>query len=329
MREEQASKPVGRILIVDDSAPARMLIGTLLRGAGYDRLTFAESAGQALSRLGEEASFDLVLMDLMMPEIDGIAACREIKRDPQFTDLPVIMVTAEESTESLKEAFEAGAMDYVTKPVNKVELVARVKSALRLKQETDCRKAREQELLELTEKLRQLSVVDGLTGIANRRNFDEALDRAWRRSQRQSTPLSLVLIDIDHFKSYNDHHGHLAGDECLQRVARVLNQTIKRPFDLVARYGGEEFAVVLPETAQAGAEQVGEEMRAAVESLQIGHGSSPAAPVVTISCGIASAVAAQGALPGSLIRAADDCLYQAKHAGRNRVVSGVRELSCA
>jgi len=335
MEDPRSPNPAARILIVDDSAPARLLIGAQLRGAGYQALTFAESARQALAHLGLDgepgtpAQFDLILMDLLMPDISGIEACRRIKADVRFLDIPLIMVTAEESAESLKEAFEAGAVDYVTKPVHSLELLARVKSALRLKQETDCRKARERDLVELTEKLHRLSVVDGLTGIANRRNFDETLVRAWRRSQRQSTPVSLILVDIDHFKSYNDCHGHLGGDECLQQVAQALSQTVKRPFDLVARYGGEEFGVVLPDTAKAGAEQVAEAMRATVESLRIPHGSSPVSEVVTISCGTASALAAPGTAPESLVAAADACLYEAKHAGRNRVVSAATEVSCA
>jgi diguanylate cyclase (GGDEF)-like protein len=141
--------------------------------------------------------------------------------------------------------------------------------------------------------------------------------------------VSLILVDIDHFKSYNDCHGHLGGDECLQQVAQALSETVKRPFDLVARYGGEEFGVVLPDTARAGAEQVAEAMRTTVASLGIPHGRSPVSEVVTISCGTASALAAPGTAPESLVAAADVCLYEAKHAGRNRVVSAATELPCA
>jgi diguanylate cyclase (GGDEF)-like protein len=325
--EQQASADATHILIVDDSLRARLLVETLLRAQGYKDLTSVDSARQAFLALNlgdspaaESAGFDLILMDLLMPEMDGIQACQQIKANPRFLDVPIIMVTAEESTESLKEAFDAGAIDYVNKPVNRVELLARVKSALRLKQETDCRKAREVELVELTEQLRKLSVVDGLTGISNRRNFDEELTRIWRRAQRESGPVALVLIDIDHFKKYNDHYGYLAGDDCLRRVAQALQHTVRRPFDLVARYGGEEFAVVLPDTDVPGAERLAEEMRKAVELLDIAHAASTVSPRVTISSGVAAMFPAAGAQPEGLIAAADVCLYAAKTAGRNRVV---------
>jgi diguanylate cyclase (GGDEF)-like protein len=324
---EQQPSADAHILIVDDSLRARLLVETLLRAQGYKHLTSVDSARQAFLALNldaapgaESAGFDLILMDLLMPEMDGIQACHQIKADPRFLDVPIIMVTAEESTESLKEAFDAGAIDYVNKPVNRVELLARVKSALRLKQETDCRKAREVELVELSEQLRKQSVVDGLTGIANRRNFDEELARIWRRAQRESAAVSLVLIDIDHFKRYNDHYGHVAGDDCLRRVAQALQHTVKRPFDLVARYGGEEFVVVLPDTSAPASARLAEEMRTAVELLDIPHAASTVSCRVTISSGVAAMFPTAGAQPEGLIAAADVCLYQAKTAGRNRVV---------
>jgi len=324
------------ILIVDDSARARLLIEAALRAQGHDHLTSVDSARAAFQALGMDSEssgdppgFDLILMDLLMPEVDGIEACRQIKSCQRFTDVPVIMVTAEDSPECLKAAFEAGATDYVRKPVNRVELAARVQSALRLKQETDWRKARERELVALTEKLQQLSHMDGLTEVANRRHFDEELARVWRRTLREGGAMALVMIDIDHFKSYNDQYGHLAGDECLRRVAEVLRTSVKRPFDLVARYGGEEFAVLLPDTQGAGAEKIAEKIRASVEGLDIPHCRSSVGNRVTISCGVAVASPAPNLDPASLIAMADRRLYTAKHTGRN-CVAGVEEaLSCA
>lgn len=323
-----------RILIVDDSPKARILMESILRGQGYSDLTSAESAGQAFALLdrpsgaeSQAADFDLILMDLLMPEVDGLEACRRIKSWPWLSDTPLIMVTAEDSAESLKEAFDAGAIDYVKKPVNRVELMARVKSALRLKQEMDCRKAREQELVVLTEKLRKLSVSDGLTGIANRRNFDDELARAWRRGQRESSSVALIIADIDHFKAFNDRYGHQAGDDCLRRVAQVLAQNVKRPFDLAARYGGEEFVVLLPDTGAAGAEQMAEEIRTAVECLDLGNVHAQDAHQVTISAGVATVIPQPGSEPARLIAVADGCLYRAKREGRNRVISATAELA--
>ena len=324
-----------RILIVDDSARSRLLVETALRAQGHDCLRSVESAEAAFQALGigsenvsDAPEFDLILMDLLMPEVDGIETCRHIKSCGRFADVPVIMVTAEDSPDSLKAAFEAGAMDYVKKPVNRVELAARVQSALRLKRETDCRKARERELVELTEKLRRLSSVDSLTEVANRRHFDEELARMWRRAQREGGAIGIVMIDIDHFKCYNDEYGHVAGDECLRRVAEALQKVVKRPFDLVARYGGEEFAVLLPDTRGAGADLVAENMRAAVEALAIPHCHSWDERV-TISCGVAAVEQVNDLEPASLVAEADRRLYQAKQSGRNRVACVAEVMPCA
>jgi len=324
-----------RILIVDDSARSRLLVEAALRAQGHDCFQSVESASLAFQALGMDTDiagngtgFDLILMDLVMPEVDGIEACRRIKSSERFADVPVIMVTAEDSPEALKAAFEAGAMDYVKKPVNRVELAVRVQSALRLKQETDCRKARERELVELTEKLRRLSNVDGLTEVSNRRHFDEELARMWRRAQREGGAIAIVMIDIDHFKCYNDQYGHVAGDECLRRVAGALREIVKRPFDLVARYGGEEFAVLLPDTHGAGADLVAENMRESVQAMNIPHCHSWDERV-TISCGVAAVERVDGLEPSSLVAEADRRLYHAKQTGRNRVAGVVEAVSCA
>ncbi len=321
-----------KILIVDDSPDSQLLIKAFLKPAGYTELLTAESACDAFKQLGMNnpssvaTEIDLILMDITMPEIDGIEACRLIKSFEYLRDVPIIMVTAVAQVKDLQKAFGAGAIDYIIKPPNKVELVARVSSALRLKHETDSRKAREDELLrvkqqleEANRELQRLSFLDGLTGITNRRHFDELLNLDWKRAVRNATPLSLVMIDIDFFKAYNDTYGHQSGDNCLKQVANILSDTLKRAGDLVARYGGEEFVALLPGLDVEGATVVAEALRARVEAIEIAHAQSQIADRVTISLGFGSTVPKPNFSPALLVAAADKALYQAKHEGRNRV----------
>lgn len=323
-----------RILIVDDSPDNQRLLKSILGAAGYTDLLTADSALDAFKQLGMDNSasvstdIDLILMDIVMPEMDGIEACRLIKSFAHLRDIPVIMVTAEVQTKDLQMAFAAGAIDYITKPLNRMELLARVSSALRLKREIDHRKAREQELLKLTkqleeanQKLHDLSILDGLTGIANRRRFNEVLGLEWRRAIRDTAPLSLILIDVDFFKAYNDTYGHQMGDDCLKLVVNSLKDVLKRPTDLIARYGGEEFVVLLPKTDAEAAAALAEEMRAGVEALEIAHALSQVTDRVTISLGVATIVPNLDSSYAELVAEADQALYQAKQGGRNRVKS--------
>lgn len=329
------------ILIVDDSEDIRLLLESILRPAGYDDLLFAESANEAYEILGidkdskisdETRDVDLILMDVAMPGIDGIEACRRIKGDERLCDVPLVMVTALDEIKLLEVALDKGALDYITKPFNKVELLARIRAALRLKKEVDHRRQHERELVELTEALRkankgleELSYLDGLTSVANRRYFDEQINKEWRSKKRHNTPLSLILIDIDFFKAYNDKYGHVAGDDSLRRVAQNLKSTISRPNDFVARYGGEEFAVILPETDMTGAEKIAEDLRLNIELMKVKH-SSEISKLLTISLGVASYCA--DIHPNNIeemIEAADKALYQAKKEGRNRV--NIAEIS--
>ena len=327
------------ILVIDDSRTIRSIIQAILIEAGYDELLFAESAQDALQKLGvnsqqeialnTDLNIDLILLDIILPDLDGREVCRIIKSQEYLQDTPVIMVTALTQMENLEKAFLAGAMDYITKPINNVELLARIRSALKLKSEMDRRKAREQRLLEVTrqleeavEKLNRLSSIDGLTGVANRRRFDEYISLEWSKGKRNIKPLSLIMIDIDYFKNYNDTYGHQAGDECLITVAATLKDVLRRPGDLVCRYGGEEFAVILPETPINGAVILAEKMCDLVQSKCIAHEKSQVCDCVTISLGVAATLPNKYLSPKDLIAGADTALYSAKHEGRNRIKKG-------
>jgi diguanylate cyclase (GGDEF)-like protein len=328
----KVSHPV--ILLVDDSRLARASVEQVLRENGYNDILHAASASEALNILGlhenegspPKDSVDLILMDFVMPDLNGIEACRRIKKHHRIREIPVIMVTAKSDPKTLARAFEAGVMDYLTKPIQPIELIARVNSALTLKSEIDRRRAREQDLLDMTGKLASLNrelqkqnSQDGLTKVANRRLFDQTLDQEWRRAKRDASSLALIMLDIDYFKKYNDRYGHAQGDECLKKVARTLDQLMQRPGDLFARYGGEEFSVILPGVNQGGALTMAEKMRNRVESLNIEHADSLVAPFVTISLGAAHIVPVDGIEAQALLEAADKGLYLAKKKGRNRV----------
>ena len=314
-----------KLLIVDDSENSRMLLEAILAKAGYSDIVCASSAARALRILDDDlaghggSGFDCVLMDIVMPEMDGIEATRAIKSRKALADLPVVIVTVRDEDDTLERAFNAGASDYIHKPFSKTELLARVRSVLRLKREIDERKRRELQLERLTAKLEELSNLDGLTGVSNRRHFDYVYDREWRRSLREGHDLSLLMIDIDRFKKYNDNHGHLAGDECLRQVARCISEALRRPGDFVARFGGEEFVAVLPGSDMDGASILALSISDAIERLAMPHGDSDVADHVTVSIGISSDRPTHDDEPTALVHAADKALYQAKWLGRNRI----------
>lgn len=315
------------ILIVDDEADICMSLKWLLEGIGYQGVITAADGKQAVEVLGT-ISIDLVLTDISMPSPNGIELCRHIKAIPELHDIPVVVVTARPDRIMLERAFDAGAHDFLAKPVEPNELIARVRAALRLKEELDRRRAREHELVDMTlrlervnTKLRRLSVLDELTGVPNRRYFNLLLRQEWGRAARESLPMSMVMIDIDYFKAFNDHYGHLAGDECLARVASTLGSSVRRPGDSVARYGGEEFVVLLANTGMIGAISVAESLRQAVDELNLPHARSPL-DRVTISLGVACAFPEPAGNAVALVEAVDRALYQAKAAGRNQVAIG-------
>lgn len=319
------------ILIVDDSLVSRTFIGDLLNEVGYTKLILCESIEDAYTTIGFDdpepsiTDIDLILLDINLPGKSGIDACRELSQHDVFCDIPIIVISGADHLDGLEAAFSAGASDYITKPPSHTELLARIRSALRLKTEMNQRKAREEDLLVLNERLAEmnrelerLSTTDSLTGVANRRSFNEFLSREWLREQREQQPFSVIMIDIDHFKNYNDHYGHLEGDVCLQKVAWALQGALCRPGDLLARYGGEEFVAILPHTDVRGAVELAETMHEKIRELQLKHEDSPVSAHVTISAGIASVIPNQSLSPSQVMAMADKALYEAKQTGRNQ-----------
>jgi diguanylate cyclase (GGDEF)-like protein len=291
------------ILIADDTSANIELLHAVL-GSEYEIL-FATSGAKAVEIAVAETP-DLILLDVMMPEMDGFETCTLLKSDHRTAQIPVIFVTSLNREAEEARGLEVGAIDFIAKPFSSAVIKARVRNHLELKQQRDI--------------LRDLSFLDGLTGLANRRRFDEFLDQEWRRGLRSRSPLSLILMDIDFFKAYNDAAGHLAGDDCLRRIAQFLASSAQRRGDLIARYGGEEFVCVLPDTDAAGARAMSENIQSLIAELALPHPRSTISPVVTLSLGVATRFASLGKDSDTLIRAADQAMYKAKELGRNRIV---------
>lgn len=304
-----AEKPL--VLIVDDDKFMRLQIRQCLKQDDY-QIVEAVTGKEALVAY-QQTQPNLILMDARMPEMDGFTCCLELQSLPNSEYTPVLMITSLEDQSSVDRAFAAGAVDFVTKPIHWAVLRQRVK---RLLHQTFLLK----QLEAANQKLSQMATVDGLTQIPNRRCFDETLEVEWRRQMREHQWLSLILCDVDYFKPFNDTYGHQAGDLCLQQVAQVLQQTLKRSSDLVARYGGEEFAVILPATDLVGAIQLAEQLRSAVQVLNIPHRATPLDQTVTLSLGVAALIPTENTSLNALITAADQALYKAKARGRNCVV---------
>jgi two-component system chemotaxis family response regulator WspR len=328
-KSRENARPEGRavVLLVDDQAIVAEALRLMLANQPDIELHVCQSAAQALPK-ARELRPTVILQDLVMPDIDGFTLARFFRADPELSGIPIIVLSSKEDPRDKSRAFEIGASDYLVKIPDKIELIARVRahsrSFLAQLERDEAYRALEALKYQLEVKnaeLQRLSAVDGLTGLANRRRFDEALDLECRRARREVAPLSLIMTDVDFFKKYNDAYGHQGGDECLRRVASVLALGARRPADLAARYGGEEFALILPHTSAEGAAIVAETLRTGVAALNILHAGSAAAPHVTLSLGVASLEASDPALePKQLVELADVALYSAKRGGRNRFV---------
>lgn len=290
------------ILIIDDSVIAVQLLSAMVREQAGVIFALNGADGIALAR---ERRPTLILLDVQMQAMDGYAVCREIKNDPELSVTSIIFVTGSSGTDSEIAALDAGAADFISKPLNQAVVQARVRTQLQLQ----C----------ALRALATLARTDVLTGLFNRRYFDEQIEVEMARHRRQQLPLALAFIDIDCFKGYNDHYGHMGGDDCLVRVARVIEAATHRPGEVVARLGGEEFVVILPYTDLAAAGKYGEHLCQAVREAAIAHAASPVARYLTVSIGVVAAVPVAGMGARYMLARADSSLYSAKAAGRDRV----------
>lgn len=309
------------VLMVDD----QVIVGEAMRRLLVDEpdivFQFCSDAREA-TRTAEAVKATVILQDLVMPGIDGMAMLEAYRKNPATREIPVIVLSSKEDPVIKREAFTRGANDYLVKLPDPIELIARVRAHSRSYVAQQELRVVQQKLEASNAVLRQLSTQDGLTGLVNRRHFDEVYLKEWRRCLRGAKDISIIMIDIDGFKHYNDRYGHQGGDDCLRMVAQSLKKTMMRPGDIAARYGGEEFAIVLPETDLAGAQAVANRIRESIEELAISHEDSPCSDHVTLSLGVASTLpcSTKAADATILIGVADRALYQAKRAGRNRVV---------
>ncbi len=290
------------LLLVDDMSANIALLSELLK-QDY-RIKIAKTGQKALEICMSEDKPDLILLDVEMPEMDGYEVCRLLKNHGATKDIPIIFVTARTDVNDEAFGLSLGAVDYITKPFHHEIIKVRIKNHIALKLKSDW--------------LEELSMIDGLTHIPNRRYFNDSFARLYRKAVRDHKNLAVMMIDVDYFKPYNDHYGHGKGDECLVKVASALRSALKRPTDLVARYGGEEFVVLLEQVDDAGASLVAEQLRLAVETLHLPHAYSKVADHITISLGGVIKTPHIALSQEALLKTADDALYQAKKQGRNQ-----------
>jgi diguanylate cyclase (GGDEF)-like protein len=293
-----------RVLIAD---PDDDSLDRLEEFLSDEQEVFSARSSEQVVRACAEESPDLLLLEAELQGANGIELCRRLKEQSHWAHLPIIVMSSEATPDKETAALLAGAVDFISKPVNPAVLRARVSTHLTLKRQSDL--------------LREQAYLDGLTALANRRRFDQQLDLEWRACQREEMALGLVLLDVDHFKQYNDYYGHQAGDRVLQTVARVLDDALRRPRDFVARFGGEEFVCLVPGADIEAVTRSAEYLLERLLSVGLPHAASPVAPYVTFSAGVSALVPKAEIPPEELIRQADHRLYHAKLAGRARVVA--------
>lgn len=289
------------VLIVDDDRLNRLMLAEALQSDC--RVILAKDGPTALERIRTEPEINLVLLDVAMPEMNGYDVLRQLQAEGRTAGIPVVFITGHAEKEHEERGLLLGAVDYLSKPVEPSIVRARVRNHLKL--------------IAQRRELERLAARDPLTGIANRRHFDESYELACRLAERVGEPLNIAMIDVDCFKQYNDRYGHRAGDSALCRVAEAVAGFARRPYDVAARYGGEEFVLLLPGFVEF--RVLLERLRATVHALAMSHDASTAADVVTVSVGAAS-TALQGYNPRTVLERADARLYEAKRQGRNRVV---------
>jgi two-component system chemotaxis family response regulator WspR len=324
-------KYASMVLLVDD----QMMIGEAIRrallGQPNIELHYCGNPARALE-VADRIRPTVILQDLVMPDIDGLELVRQYRANPSTKNIPIIVLSTKEEAAIKSDAFAAGANDYLVKLPDNIELIARIRYhskgyLVQLQRDEAYRALREsqQELLEKNLELARLTNVDGLTGLNNRRYFNEFAKIQWKHAIRKHSWVSVLMIDVDDFKRYNDTYGHLAGDEVLMTVGDMIKKCVQRPTDLAARFGGEEFVVILPDALVGAGLAIGKEMCRSVEHMNIPHSGSTAGRVITVSVGLAAAIPQRGDTLVALIEAADRALYGAKHAGKNRVVASKQE----
>ncbi len=315
-----------KVLLVDDQPMIAEGIKRMLTEEEDIDLHYCQDPVKAVN-LASELEPTIILQDLVLPDIDGMTLVRFYRGNDTTKDIPIIVLSSKEDPAVKKEAFQYGANDYLVKLPDQIELIARIRShakhyLLQLERNAAFFALREmqRQLQKTNAELERLSSLDGLTGIANRRSFDKAIEKEWKRAIRDQTSLSLILIDIDYFKPYNDTYGHLQGDECLLTVAQTLKEHATRPADLLARYGGEEFVLIAPLTCKDGAMKLADNLQNSINKLALEHQSSKVADNVTISQGISTFIPTDDMDIEDIIKFADKALYQAKELGRNRYI---------